>query len=176
MTENETQNTTPEATPSRKRRWGKRAFIGALLLALGLGSGFAIGAKSGHYGRLWHGMGHEFDAKRAAERIDHRVEKVMSRIDGTPEQQQKVAAIAKSTLNDLMALGITPRETRMKFVELLRAETIDPVAFETLRAEQVAKFDTASKRVVSAVTDAAAVLTPTQRHELTERMNKRFSR
>ena len=65
-----------------------------------------------------------------------------------------------------------PWEARGKFVELLRADTIDPAAFETLRAEQIAKADAASKRVVQAMTEAASVLTVEQRRELTQRWEK----
>jgi Spy/CpxP family protein refolding chaperone len=56
---------------------------------------------------------------------------------------------------------------------LLSADTFDRAALETLRAEQVAKFDTASKRIVQAVSDAAGVLTVEQRKELVAKMGER---
>ena len=104
------------------------------------------------------------------------MERVLSRVDATAEQRGKVSGITKAAISDLTAQGIMPWEARRKFVELLRADTIDPAAFETLRAEQISKADAASKRVVQAVTEAAAVLTVEQRRELTERWQKRMSR
>ncbi len=179
MTDNATQNAAPGAQPGKpasKWRWARRIGVGVVLVGLGLASGAAIGAKSVQ-AHFWRGLDHSrFDAERVSERIDRRVERILSRVDGTPEQQQRIATIAKSALNDLVELGVTPRETRAKFIELLRADTVDAAALEALRAEQVAKIDAGSKRMVRAVTDVAAVLTPAQRRELTERMQERHSR
>ena len=69
---------------------------------------------------------------------------------------------------DLAKLGIDPRDTHEKFLTLLRADKIDPDALEALRVAQLAKWDAASKRIVQAVAEAAPVLTPAQRRELTD--------
>lgn len=166
--------------PGSKRRWARPVLVGALLVGIATVSGFAIGARSAT-AWMWHGGWHHydhgyFDAEDAAEHVEWRVKRVLSRVDATQEQQDKVGAIAKSAVSDIAALGFTPGELRSKFVELLRADTVDPAAFETLRAEQVAKVDMASKRAVQAMTEAAAVLTPEQRRELTDRWNRRFRR
>ncbi|MGF1620645.1 MAG: Spy/CpxP family protein refolding chaperone [Rhodomicrobiaceae bacterium] len=178
MTDTNMDNGGPNQPPAspRKRRWGKRLLIGALLVGVGMVPGVIIGA---HKATAW--VGHmaytiKHDPERMAERIDRRVEKVLSRVDATDEQKQKVSAAAKSAISDLAALGIEPGEARGKLIELMRADTIDPAAFEALRAEQVAKMETASKRLVTALTDAASALTPEQRRELTERWQRRHSR
>jgi protein CpxP len=177
MTDMDGSNATPENAPSQlkpKRRWLRRTLIGVLLVGLGAVGGFGIGAHSAS-AWLWHGVGyHRLDPDRAAARIDYRVERVLSRVDATAEQKQKVSAIAKTAVSDLAALGVNPWELRSQFVTLLQADTIDPAAFETLRAEQVSKIDTGSKRIVQAMTEAAAVLTPEQRRQLTEHWNRRF--
>lgn len=158
-----------------KRRWGKPLLIGALLVGLGGVAGFAGGVGSAP-GIFFYGMKHHnFDAEKVAARIDRRVEKVLSRVDASADQQKKVSEIAKSAVNDLASLGFKPWETRTKMVELFRADTIDPAAFETLRVEQIGKMDAASKRAVQALTDAASVLTPEQRRELTERWQRHHS-
>jgi periplasmic protein CpxP/Spy len=162
-----------EEAPRKRGRWGRRVLAGALLVGIGMVPGFALGAHQA-VSWMWHGPKHmNFSPERAAERIDRRVEKVLSRVDANDEQKQKVAGIAKSALTDLVALGVNPWDARGKFVELLRADTIDPAALEALRAEQVGKIDAASKRVVTAVTEAATVLTPQQRKELTDRWERR---
>jgi protein CpxP len=167
-------NQAPEQNGRPRRRW-RGAIIGAALFAVGTASGFAVATA---HGMPWWMLGaahHRMDPERIAARVDRRVERVLSRVDATDDQRNKVSGITKAAISDLTALGVAPWEARGKFVELLRADTIDPAAFETLRAEQISKADAASKRIVQAVTEAAAVLTVEQRRELTERWQKRMS-
>lgn len=175
-TSEQNQGPAPEQNGRPRRRW-RGAIIGAALFAVGTASGFAVATA---HGIPWWMLGaashHRMDPERIAARVDRRVERVLSRVDATDEQRNKVSGITKAAISDLSALGVAPREVRGKFVELLRADTIDPAAFETLRAEQISKADAASKRIVQAVTEAASVLTVEQRRELTERWQKRMSR
>ncbi len=153
----------------RRRRW-RGALTGALLLGVGAIGGFAAGSLHGGPWWILSAAAHQgFNPERMGRHLDHRVDRVLERVDATPEQRDKVTGIFKSTLNDLSNLGIKPGDTREKVVELLRADTIDPNAFEALRAEQVGKVDAASKQLVQAVTEAAQVLTPEQRRELADR-------
>ena len=172
----DTETVAQEQGPRGRRRW-RGAIIGAALFAVGTASGFAVATA---HGMPWWMLGaathHRLDPERIAARVDRRVEKVLSRVGATEEQRNKVSGITKAAIADLSALGVAPWEARGKFVELLRADTIDPAAFETLRAEQIGKADAASKRVVQALTESAAVLTVEQRRELTERWHKRMSR
>jgi Spy/CpxP family protein refolding chaperone len=164
-------NQTAPETPQRpRRRWGRRLLTAVVLVGLGGVAGFAAGAHKAS-AMFWHGM-HEMrkDPARLAEHVQWRVDRVLSRIDASAEQKGKVSVIAKSAVTDLAALGIAPWETRSKFLTLFRADQIQPEAFESLRAEQTAKWDAASKRFVQALVDAAQVLTPEQRRALTERM------
>ena len=56
--------------------------------------------------------------------------------------------------------------------KLLLAPSIDRARIESLRAEQVKSLDEASKRLVTAIEDAAEVLSPEQRAALAEQMRK----
>ena len=176
MTENETPNSAPVAEPAkpfRKRRWGRRVIVGALLVSLGAAAGAGIGVNAVK-AQFMRGFDvQNMSTEEISGRVDRRVERILSRVNGTAEQQQQISTIAKATIGDLKAMEFAPREVRGKVVELLNADTFDAAALETLRAEQVAKFDTASKRIVQAVSDAAGVLTVEQRKELVERMGKR---
>jgi periplasmic protein CpxP/Spy len=164
------------ARPTRRNPWVRRLAFGALLVGIGTVSGFAAGKVHGAPGWMWHGMGHHaFDPDRAAKHVEHRVDRVLSHINATQEQKDKVGGIIKTAMTDIAGLGVHPIDARTKFAELLRADTVDPAAIEALRAEQVSKIDAASKRVAQAMTDAAAVLTPEQRRELIDRWQKRFS-
>lgn len=164
----------PEAAPPKRRRklW-RGALLGTLLLGVGAASGFAAGSVHGMpWWLLKAGAHHRLDPERIAKRIDNRVDRVLDRVDATNEQRGKVSGILKTAMTDLTVLGIRPWETHAKFIELMRADTIDPAAFEALRAEQISTADAASKRVVQALTEAAQVLTPAQRRELVERWDR----
>jgi Spy/CpxP family protein refolding chaperone len=162
-------------TPQPQRRWGRLLLAAALLVGLGGVGGFALGAhKASSF--FWHGMGPwRLNAEETAARVERGVNRVLSRVDATDEQKTKVTAIAKAAVADLTKLGITPGEGRLKFLRLFRADKIEPEAIEALRAEQSTKWDAATKRIAQAVAEAAQVLTPEQRRELTERWHSRVS-
>ena len=162
--------TGPETPPRPPRRWGRRLLAAVLLIGLGGAVGFAAGLHKAS-AMFWYGMhAMRHDPEHVAEHIQWRVNRILSRIDASPEQKGKVSVITKSAVTDLAALGIAPWETRSKFLALFRADKIEPEAFESLRTEQTAKWDAASKRIVQALVETAQVLTPEQRRQLTERM------
>jgi periplasmic protein CpxP/Spy len=162
--------TAPETPQRPRRRWGRRLLAAVLLIGLGGAVGFAAGAHKAS-AMFWHGIhAMRHNPERVAEHVQWRVNRILSRAGASEEQKGKVSVIVKSAVNDLAAQGIAPWETRSKFLALFRADKIEPEAFEALRAEQAAKWDAASKRLVQALAEAAQVLTPEQRRELTERM------
>jgi Spy/CpxP family protein refolding chaperone len=89
-------------------------------------------------------------------------------VDATPEQQQKLAAIAKQAARDLAPMREEARATRKQAIELLSAPKVDRAAIEKLRAAKLQHADAASRRVTQALADAAEVLTPEQRTKLAE--------
>jgi periplasmic protein CpxP/Spy len=162
--------TTPEIPQRPPRRWGRRLLTAVLLIGLGGVVGFAAGAHKAS-AMLWYGMhAMRHNPERLAEHVQWRVNRILSRAGASEEQKGKAGVIAKSAVTDLAALGIAPWETRSKFLSLFRADKIEPEAFESLRAEQAAKWEAASKRIVQALVETAQVLTPEQRRQLTERM------
>lgn len=160
--------TAPETPPRPQRLWGRGLLAAALLIGLGGAGGFAMGVHKAS-AMFWHGMGPgRLDPQETSALVERKVDRVLSHVDATPEQKGKVVAIAKSAVTDLTKLGFSPGEGRSKFLALFRADKIEPEALEALRAEQTAKWDAASKRFMQAMTEAATVLTPEQRRELTE--------
>ena len=161
--------------PQPQRRWGRLLLAAALLLGLGGVGGFAIGAhKASSF--FWHAMAPgKLTPEETAAMVERKVNHVLSHVDATDEQKAKVTAIAKATVTDLTKLGFTPGEGRSKFLQLFRADKVEPDAIEALRAEQSTKWDAATKRIAQAVAEAAQVLTPEQRRELTERWYRRVS-
>jgi periplasmic protein CpxP/Spy len=165
-----TDQLTPQHPPRRHR--GRMA---ALILGVALAGGL-VGAATTSFSQ---GFGPPFHmtvrgpmsfgpltTEQLTDRADRAVRHVAIELDASPEQQQKLQAIAKSAITDLVPLRDKVRTTHQKVRELLTATTVDRTAIEKLRAEQVATMDGVSKRLAQAVGDAAEVLNPEQRRKL----------
>lgn len=112
------------------------------------------------------GMGGPFMNIRA----EWGVNRMLDRLDATPEQKEKVTAIVTKALADLEPIRNGRTAFRDDAAKLLKAEKVDRTELEKLRSKQLAQADTASKRITQAVADAADVLSPKQRAELVGRM------
>jgi periplasmic protein CpxP/Spy len=152
------------------RRWKIAGISAAVVGVLTLGAC----SHAGHRG--WAGgpgMAGPADPERAAQFAEKMADRLVSRVDGTPEQRQRIAGIAQGATTDLLPLREQARATRLQSIELLRAPTVDRAGIEALRVEQLRLADAASKRLAQAIGDAAEVLTPEQRAKLAERMAAR---
>lgn len=157
------------------RRWLLAGAIAAAAGALSIaGASFAddIADLHGHRagGHPFGGHHGPADPAAMAKHIDQMFDKVIP--GGTPEQKEKVSAIARAALND-----VTPAHERFQAAharahELLTAPVIDRAALEQLRAEQMRQMDLVSLRLVLAVEDAAEALTPEQRAALGEHIKQ----
>jgi periplasmic protein CpxP/Spy len=175
-----TEITTNPGTPAPARRRRGRAAFFALLIALGVGTTafFAGQAFSqpgfgpfGHGG--WHGRGFmmgQMDPAQIEDRADRLVRHLAIEVDATNEQQERLRAVVKSTVRDLIPMREKAHAARQRGRELLLGSTIDRAAIEAFRAEQLALADTASKRVVQALADAASILTAEQRRKIEDRL------
>jgi periplasmic protein CpxP/Spy len=161
---------------------GARRFFGRPWRVAGLAAmvagALALGACSHGPHRGWGDgpMSGQMDPERAARFTEKMADRIVSAVDGTPEQKQKIQAIAQAAMTDLMPLRDKARDARRQSVDLLKAPSIDRAAIETLRAGQIQLADGASKRLAQAMADTAEVLTPDQRVKLAERMQRRMGR
>jgi Spy/CpxP family protein refolding chaperone len=89
-------------------------------------------------------------------------------IDATTEQQDKLRAIVRDVVKDLLPMREKIMSARGTARDLLTRETVDRVAIEKFRTDMLATHDTVSKRLVQAVADAAEVLTPEQRRRISD--------
>src|SRR5260221_14713791 len=163
---------TPKSCRGRRRR---TAFLVVLVIVAGL-TGAAItsafsrgpGFGPGH----WHGgmMGGSFDPAQAEDRADRMVRHMAIELDATDAQQDKLRAVVKAAVKDLIPLREKAQSARLKARELLTQPTIDRAEIEKFRTEQVALADTFTKRVSQAIGDAAEILTPDQRRKLSDRL------
>jgi protein CpxP len=132
-------------------------------------AGLAGGVGALFGGRAFaHGHGRWGGSYDINERIEKMVRHLGVEVDATPEQQQKLTAIARSAAKDLEPLRGQAMETRKQAMELLSAPNVDRAALEKLRVSKLQRADAASKRITQAFADAAEVLTPEQRKKLAE--------
>jgi Spy/CpxP family protein refolding chaperone len=165
------QNTSP------KRAFGFVALFVAVLIGL-VGGGLAtaayghahggFGPRFGHWGghHRWEDGNSPEHAKRHAERM---VGHLAWAVDATPEQKQKLTAIAEALATDMQQMHTKMRDSHKRAIEIMRAPQVDRAALEAFRVEHLALADEASKRFAQALGDAADVLTPEQRAKLAQR-------
>jgi Spy/CpxP family protein refolding chaperone len=158
--------------PSFLRRWRVAGVVAAMAGVLSLGAC----SHGGHRG--WHDgpMSGQMDPERAARFAERMADRVVSAVDGTPEQKQRIQGIAQAAITDLAPLREQAGAARRDAIALLAAPAIDRGAIEALRARQMGLADGASKRIAQAMADTAEVLTPEQRTKLAERMQRRAGR
>jgi Spy/CpxP family protein refolding chaperone len=172
----ETLETSPTSTETRchgSRHGGARFGRGLFILLIALAAGFAGGYASRSFA---HGpsslMSEQPDPAQIDEHVERMVKHLAVEVDATPEQKDRLTEIAKSAAHDLAPLRGNMKRARQQALDLLSAEKIDHAAIETLRVEQLALMDSASKRLSQALADAADVLTVDQRKKLAERAQR----
>ena len=157
------------------RNWGRGWMLaGALVVTAGVAglTGAAV-AENSPMIRVMHGMpGHgdmmSNDPAAMAAHLDKMIATMVP--DATPEQKAKLMEIAKSVHGDIGAVHAQFRQAHKRLHDILLQPTVDRGALEALRVEQMQQMDAASKRVVTALADAAEVLTPEQRVRFGEHM------
>jgi protein CpxP len=160
------------APPPRRRRGRSWLFVTTVALAAGLTGAVASRAISQQH---WHGhgfMGGVLDPARIEDGADRGVRHLAIEIDATNEQQEKLRAIVKGAIEDLLPMREKALSARQRGRVLLTQPSVDRAAIEALRTEQLALADAASKRLTQALGDAAEVLTPEQRRKIDDRLTE----
>jgi Spy/CpxP family protein refolding chaperone len=190
-----TTNETPTPQPPKRRRLRGFLYASALLVGGGLigavvaSPSTVLGWHDHHgwsrddgprWGRDDHGP-RGWSERRAERRerqaffpgrIERVVDRALDRLDASSEQRQKITRIAERTADEIFALREKHLDARKQLREVLAAETIDRTRLEALRAEQMQLADAASKRITEAVAEAAEVLNPAQRAELSRQIER----
>jgi protein CpxP len=169
--------------PPEDHRRGRRGTFLIALVAVALVGGITgnLLSKAFGQGNSWHHItwhdGGIFGGLLSPAQVDDRIDRMSKHIaielDGTADQQVKIANIAKAAVADLRPLHEKAHAARAPAVTLLTAPTIDRSAIERLRAEQIGLAETASKRIAQALADAADVLSPEQRRKVADWMASR---
>jgi Spy/CpxP family protein refolding chaperone len=168
MNDTDNSNPIPDGRPKRGR--GRTILFGALFL--GVAAVLTAGALQAFgFGRLHGGFCGSMDAATVEKKIDRVTGWVVEDLGGTPDQQAKLAAIAKAAAKDLAPIHDELEAGRAKAVEILTAKTIDRAALQVHRARQMELVEQAAERLTTAVADAADVLTPEQRVKAAEKLH-----
>lgn len=168
----------PATPPPPRRNWSRFFSIAALILVSAI-AGAAISRAAHYWHGPWHGfrhghgpgmmMGGPVDPAEAERRVTWMTGYVAREVNATGEQRQKLETIAREAVKDLLPLRENLQAGRKQARELFVQPAVDRTAIETLRSEQLANLDAMSKRLSTAIADAAEVLTPEQRKELADR-------
>jgi len=161
------------------RKWGLGWMLaGALVATAGIAglAGVAV-AENGSMIQAMHGMpGHgdmmSSDPAAMAAHLDKMIATMVP--DATAEQKAKLIEIAKGVHADLGAVHAQLGQAHKRLHDILLQPVIDRAALEALRVEEMQQIDAASKRVVTALADAAEVMTPEQRVRFGEHMHVRM--
>ena len=151
---------------------GSAWVIGSMAVGIAIGAGgLAMAAGMPGPGAWGHGP--------RLEMVQRIVHGALDSVGATTVQEGKVHDIVSAAFSDIERNALQRDAMRKQVTDLLRAPTIDRAAAETLRAEQIARMDAGSKKIVGAVLDAADQLTPEQRTKLADRFaggGRRFDR
>jgi len=131
----------------------------------GFGPGFAADWQSGLFGGAIEAI--------VEAHADRMIRHLAIEIDATAEQQDRLRAVMRGAVHDLLPVREKLLAARTTARDLLTQQTIDRAAIEKLRADQIAIHDAASKRLAQAVADAAETLTPEQRRKLVDMLPPR---
>ena len=172
---------TPEVQPPSTKR-NRRKFFGGLAIGGLLGALAATsfnvwsqtqgGPDGGHRGCWGHKRTGAVTPEERAARADFATQWVLSRVDATEEQKTRIQAIVQDALKDLSQVREQHMKNRQAFMETLSQPTVDRAALKQIRASEMQLAESASDRFVTAIADAADVLTPEQRSKLVEMANQ----
>jgi protein CpxP len=158
----------PDRPPRRRGR--TTVVVLVVALAAGLTGALASTAFSRGFGFApWHGgFMRSLDPAMIEDRADRMVRHLAIEIDATTEQQEKLRALVKTAVRDLLPMRDNALAARQKARDLLTESSINRTEIERFRSEQIALADAASRRLAQALADAAEILTPEQRRKIND--------
>ena len=106
------------------------------------------------------------DPARMEEHVEKHVDRLLSKLDATDEQRQKVYALRDRVIPDLLALMKGHGADRKEFVELWNQPTFDAAKLNALVDKRVDEFRAAGHNLANAAAEFHALLTPEQREKL----------
>ena len=146
-----------------KRRRLTVAAIAASLLAIAGGTLVYAHSGSGHHGPM--------AGRETEDHLEH-MQAMLTKIGASDAQKSQIEGLLKPAFEEMKAAHEAHSAAFEQFHEAITAPSIDRAKIEALRAEQLKSLDEASKRMLTAITDAAEVLSPDQRAALAAEVRK----
>jgi len=104
-----------------------------------------------------------------------RLERMLDVVNATPEQRTQIKALANTLRTDMKAMHELGKRLHDQNRALFTQPTVDARAAEVLRQQMQARHEQASKRMLQFKLDMSRILTPDQRKQFADRMDKRKS-
>ncbi|HYJ39756.1 MAG TPA: Spy/CpxP family protein refolding chaperone [Steroidobacteraceae bacterium] len=145
----------------KRRRVGLIAIVASLVAIAGGALAYAHSG-GGHHGPM---------SGNSQRHLEH-MQAMLTRIGASDAQKAQIEGILKPAFDDMKAAHESHSAAFKQFHEAITAPSIDRSRLEALRAGQIKSFDEASKRLVTAISDAAEVLTPEQRAALAKQIEE----
>ena len=98
--------------------------------------------------------------------------RVLDAVKATPEQRAQIRQIMDAARKDLQGQREARRELRQEAMRIFSQPNIDAGQAEALRQKRLAQHELVSRRMSQAMLDAARVLTPEQRQQIAQRMER----
>lgn len=173
------ENTPVTETPKPRSRLNRNRLVTAAGLIALVGLTFAAGRATAHGGWGWgHGGGYSRHMGEQGGRgggwMMGRVDRALDSVGATAEQKQKIRSQLEALRPEMMAMRDSRRALRTDLDKLLRADQPDRAAIEKIRVERMAQMDAASRRMSEALITASETLSPQQRQQLLDRMQRRW--
>ena len=146
-----------EESKHKRRRVGLIA-IAASLIAIAGGAIAYAHSGGGHHGPM-----------AGNKHLEH-MQAMLTKIGASDAQKSQIEGILKPAFDEMKAAHESHSAAFKQFHEAITAPSIDRARLESLRADQLKSLDQASKRLVTAISDAAEVLTPEQRAALAKQI------
>jgi protein CpxP len=150
-----------DTSQPRRRRVGLIA-IAASIAAIAGGALAYAHSGGGHHGPM---------SGKSEHHLEH-VQAMLTKIGASDSQKAQIDGILKPALADMKAAHQAHSAAFKQFHDAITASSIDRARLESLRADQLKSFDETSKRLVTAISDAAEVLTPEQRATLAKKIEE----
>lgn len=135
-----------------------------------------LSVEAGHYGNMVQKARFFHQRPKTVEEAQDRAERMAKHfaieIDANGEQTGKLVELARGVASDVFPMRKSIMDARKEGLEILGADTVDRSKIEALRAEQFGKIEAISKRLTTAIADAADVLNADQRKELVKRVKE----
>ena len=145
----------------------KRRRVGLIAIAASL-----IAIAGGALAYAHSGGGHHGPMSGNSQRHLEHMQAMLTKIGASDAQKSQIEGILKPAFDEMKAAHESHSAAFRQFHETLTAPSIDRARLESLRADQLKSLDEASKRLVTAISDAADVLTPEQRATLAKKIEE----